>query len=501
MRRWLDLASIAFLAGGAGLRLYQWSLGRGLWVDEAFLAVNVQTRGLGGLLQPLEYNQSAPYLFLAGTDLITSLFGYDERVLRLLPLAASLATLVLFWRLARTCLTPWAVPVAVAAAAFAYQLVYYAQEFKQYSFEILASVLVLHLTARLHSGRSDASRRFAWLWLAGAIVLFASHTAPFVLAGAGLTALFAKVRGSLMLSWRALLVGGGAWGALFAVNYLVFIHPASTNPFMRQFWAFAYPPPPVSAEGLRAWYLLLNEYLGYLGYSGLFKVVFAGLGLAGVVAALRTRNPALLASVTAIACFGLAVLAGLAPFHGRLTLFLFLPALLLAAGGLSLAGPRTSWMTVPRALAVLLLLFSAFGQIRRSTSPILVPNARETIHYLVEHRQADEPVHVIHHAQPSLRFYRSAHEDVSAHYDFGGDHRVWGPGARERTTPMTAPDLDIAVREISRLTTAPRFWVLTAHRDQVVPDLLAKIERDLGYVPIKAHKVPGAGAYLFARAP
>ena len=76
-----DWACLAVVMAGAALRIPHWLAGRSLWQDEAYLAVSVLTRDLLGLARPLELNQSAPYLFLAATDLLTRLLGDGERVL------------------------------------------------------------------------------------------------------------------------------------------------------------------------------------------------------------------------------------------------------------------------------------------------------------------------------------------------------------------------------------------------------------------------------------
>ena len=50
---------------GAGIRLRQYVGGRSLWLDEAFLAESVTTRGpLALVSEPLAYSQSAPLVWL-----------------------------------------------------------------------------------------------------------------------------------------------------------------------------------------------------------------------------------------------------------------------------------------------------------------------------------------------------------------------------------------------------------------------------------------------------
>ncbi|HEX5807263.1 MAG TPA: hypothetical protein VFY25_01250 [Anaerolineales bacterium] len=78
-------AVVGLLLLGAVLRLRQYLTGRSLWADEAMLALNIVSRGFGGMFQPLDYDQGAPIGFLLVEKLFTSVFGRHELALRLFP--------------------------------------------------------------------------------------------------------------------------------------------------------------------------------------------------------------------------------------------------------------------------------------------------------------------------------------------------------------------------------------------------------------------------------
>src|SRR3954471_7110680 len=73
--RLAKLALLISLAVGIALRLLQYAVTRSLWLDEALLASSVLSRPVSGLLQPLDYGQTAPTGFLLLVKGAVALFG------------------------------------------------------------------------------------------------------------------------------------------------------------------------------------------------------------------------------------------------------------------------------------------------------------------------------------------------------------------------------------------------------------------------------------------
>ena len=176
------------MAVGGAARLAQYLSGRSLFLDEAFLWLNLSRRSPGELLGRLDYAQGAPLPFLEGEKLLMAGLGDAEWALRLIPLLCGLVALPLAYLVARRCLRPLEVPVAVGLVALAPPLIYYSAEAKQYSLDV-AVALALWLgglcvaRARLTAARAGA------LTAAGAAALWLSDPAVFVVAGVGGTLL------------------------------------------------------------------------------------------------------------------------------------------------------------------------------------------------------------------------------------------------------------------------------------------------------------------------
>ena len=148
---WQAFSILAAIAVGAGLRLYFYLLNRSLWFDEALLALNLSGRSFAELLQPLDYNQSAPLGFLLLQKTLISLLGNRDYWLRLIPLLAGLSSLPLFYLTARRFLRPAAVQVVLWLFALSPPLIYYSSECKQYSSDVLIALLLIWLAAPISS--------------------------------------------------------------------------------------------------------------------------------------------------------------------------------------------------------------------------------------------------------------------------------------------------------------------------------------------------------------
>jgi hypothetical protein len=83
------------------LRSWQYFADPSLFIDEIALARNIQDLSWPALLLgPLDYEQSAPPGFLALVKMAISLWGTSDLAFRLIPFAASIAGLLIFYRIA-----------------------------------------------------------------------------------------------------------------------------------------------------------------------------------------------------------------------------------------------------------------------------------------------------------------------------------------------------------------------------------------------------------------
>ncbi len=239
LHRWL----VALVALGLAWRLVRYACRFPLWGDEAFLAINILRRDYGGLLQPLEYFQVAPLLFLWVQRAVVQFCGGGEFALRLVPLVAGGVALWLQACLARHLLKPRAAALAVGTFAASYYLVRHTCECKPYATDLLAATVLLCAAVRWQEA-SGRLRRAVVAGGAAAVLIWLSYPATFVAAGM----VAALLRPCWRAGWRArigwVLCGASALGS-FAVFHLAFLGSAmarTSGSWLESYWAESFPP-------------------------------------------------------------------------------------------------------------------------------------------------------------------------------------------------------------------------------------------------------------------
>lgn len=232
-----------FLALGILVRSVRYFERFPLWEDECFVCVSIFKRGFRELLQPLDYHQVAPVLFLWLQKAVTLVFGFNELALRLVPFVCGIASLFLFYHLVSRLVRGPARLFCVAFFAVSYPGIRYAAEAKPYGTDLFVSlVLVVLLVEWL---RRPGRRK----WLLALVVwcplaLGVSYPAMFTVGGVSLILLVVMVRHRLRDVWPWWLGFNAAAAASLAAVFFLVIRPQSGAElgFMSGYWDKAFPP-------------------------------------------------------------------------------------------------------------------------------------------------------------------------------------------------------------------------------------------------------------------
>lgn len=495
------LAVWLLAALGVSLRLAQYMFNRSLWWDEAMITLNILQRDYAGLLLPLDYFQGAPIGFLWAEKLATQVLGNSEYALRLFPLLAGSLSMVLFAWLAWRLLPGFEAAIVVAAFAISDPLIFYSAEVKQYAGDVLAALLIYAATLR-QVNRPLTPLRTAGLATLGALLIWFSHAAIFVLAAAALALLLVKLRAqrhsrAQLAAWTAV---AATWSATFGIAYAVSLRKLGQVDYLLAYWrdqgAFAPADGAVSSlDWLGGAYLRFFANPTGLAFTSLAAALFL-LGCAALILDVRhgTRSvdeegndsAVLLALLLGPILLALAASwLGRYPFKDRLILFLAPSAMLLIGFGLlrlrQIGGQYGYW--VAGVAAALLLAQPAVLAAQAVVSPRTGQEFRAAFDYMNPRIEAGDVVYVYERTGPQALYYLD-YRDMRV--DEPAVRYVFGTSRRGKWENHQA--------ELDSLLGLPRVWVLFPTNFHVRDGLEYLAER--GEL-IDTHQQPGVEILLY----
>jgi hypothetical protein len=446
---WPDprLVAAILLALGIALRLRFYLASFSLEVAEAQLSLNLLSRGFVELIQPLAGDQAAPIGFLWAERLALVVFGNHELALRAFPMLSGIAALFLFYAVARRMLPLRAAQVGLLLFAISPLVIHFTNQVKQYSSDI-AILLLLTWTALWARQRALDARSTVVLAGVGALAIWFSHPAIFVLAGIGLTWTVVALRGRETGVLGRLVLCGVIWLASFGALYQVSLRSVTGNAFLLEYWSQAFMPlPPRSLDDLKwfptAFFSMFRNPGGFVE-PGLGAALF----LIGLFALARRDAVACAVLVLPMLLALLASGLGQFPFGERVILFLTPALMLLIAQGVDVVR-RLTWHAAPIVTIALLgcLVFDPlFSQAVRFMKPRSFSGAREAFAYLADHAAEGEGIYLYSDSISLFRYYAPRF------------------GLEERTTVLgTSGESNWAedVRDLSPL--RGRFWLVFTH--------------------------------------
>jgi 4-amino-4-deoxy-L-arabinose transferase-like glycosyltransferase len=181
--RYRKLLIAALICFGVALRLGQYLANRSLWLDESLLTLNIVHRSFSQLLQPLDYSQGAPILFLMFSKISVTVLGINEYALRLFPLLSGIASIFIFYEISKKFLKIGYIPLALAFFIVSDRLIYYSSEVKQYSSDVLVALLLYLVSGHYLESEELTSVNAVFCGVMSAALIWLSHGAVFVLEG------------------------------------------------------------------------------------------------------------------------------------------------------------------------------------------------------------------------------------------------------------------------------------------------------------------------------
>jgi hypothetical protein len=210
-----------------------------IWMDEAWVANSVLEPSAHDVFFTGTWTQSSPPLFLLLERWVVGFLGHSEAALRVLPVAAGLAGLLLVALAFSRWLSTPAALLSLTLLCGNYYLIKYCQQVKQYGTDFLVSAVLLLLVGRCIEGPSR--RHLVALLAAGTIGFFLSYTAAFWLISLVISASLSRSpkafrpQGLSRFQWPRMAGAGCVLGSALALVYVVFVRPNRTVALIRNF--------------------------------------------------------------------------------------------------------------------------------------------------------------------------------------------------------------------------------------------------------------------------
>jgi hypothetical protein len=453
-------ATIGLLVIGILLRLWQYLSGPSLWIDEAALARNIIDRPVRALFAPLDYAQVAPPGFLLLQKAVVLTVGSSEYALRLLPLLCGIAALLIFARLAHYLLDDWAAPFAAGMFALGAPFVFLASQMKQYSGDILASVVVLAAAAWMRQQPGDI-RRSVTVGLVGGVAVFFSQPACFIVAGIGTSLAVLYMLERPRQPMGPLAVIGIMWGLAFSLAIVLGLRAMSPTDrlYMHWYWGGGFwPVPPRTASDLWWPFEQLTYAFGAFGSGprrtngGLnypWSPLFAVMLLMGLFATWKKRRDVALFLVVPALLTLAASAFQLYPFTGRVLTFLEPGFLLATAAGAQYVldiWPNRLRPATPALLAILggSPVFAAV----RGLPPERIEHIRPLVATVADRIEPRDAIYVYYGAGQAVLYYAPT---------FGLARSDLTIGRCSIANPREY------LRDVDRFRGRPRVWILASH--------------------------------------
>jgi hypothetical protein len=415
------------LALGILFQIADWAQNRSLWQDEIALALDLQKSSFAQLAQPLDNNQAAPIGFLWISKSLTTLLGQSERALRLLPLFSAIAALVLSRKWLGKTFSPLEAFLAFGLLIIQPRLIQYAAEFKPYSTDVAAALIVLVLHSKLLESQFRISQ-FASYATAAISLPWLSFPAALIVIASIIILAFELLSQRQWKSLIALILIGIA----FAVSTAIQIHLLNRtegNSALLEFWQPNLMPRDSISSALiwlaRMWVELFNNPIK--ATSAWFAAILAIIGLI-ILYFHRRPQIAFLIAFTLAAAFAAAALRRY-PIGDRVALYLMPILCLLIALPIATIGsygfdfrpfrpreiPSDTVSSSPpcwRQIAMLaIVVFVIFDPLGRTIGNLFLPHNRDreesrpVLRQLAAKSHPGDPIYFYIHSALSYEYY------------------------------------------------------------------------------------------------
>lgn len=453
--------SAIIIGFGILIRLVQYLYNRSLWNDEAALALNILNRSYVNLFKPLDYEQGAPIGFLLIVKLSIQVFGNNEYALRLVPLLAAIASLFLFYQLAKRCIQRQAIPTVLTLFVSLNYLFYYATELKQYSTDVAVALLCCLMGLSLNSQKLNI-RQMVIFSIVGAIAVWFSHPAIFVLTGVGACCSLVCLIEKNSKKTIKLLTIYSVWILSFTGLYFSSLISLNSSQYLITSWKEKAAFPTSLFDINWAFTRFVKLFSNPVGFPRDLVIVPCLMFVLGCISLLLSRRKAILLFLMSpiIITFFASYLEKY-PFRSRLVLFLAPFIILVVAEGIEYFRRRT-WFKynflIGNIVMGMLLILPVADASSRIVNPFTKEEIKPVISYVKSHQQPEDILYIYQRTKYQFRYYAEKYGYAEGNYIMGIDNldELDGIGMSYREWERYKTDFN-------KLRGNQRVWIMISH--------------------------------------
>lgn len=387
---------------GVFLSVYQYLFNRSLWLDEASLALNIINKSYFELLKPLDFSQVAPILFLQIEKIFSELIPNSEFGLRLFPLISFLTSIPLFYLLSNKMVKNKVIAlISTSIFSISLSLLKYSSEVKQYSVDVLFTIIILYCSLTLQLNKNKSLFIYA---IIGSIAVWLSNVAIILLFVTGVYLLYFE--GYKNKNYK-IIFPFIFWTISFYFYYYLFIHNHPSKEVMMHYWENSFLPFNPFSENFYNFLFLAcqNIYDNVLGFDHFWPIPFLiSLSSIGFLFVHR-KYTILYFCLSPIILHLLLSSFKLYPFSGRLILYILPLIILLFSIGLYYLFEFINRIIqrLPKLLLIFPVIIMFYPIYLRF--PIEHEEIKKSLNYIEKNIKKDETIYVYYGAKRALDFY------------------------------------------------------------------------------------------------
>jgi len=440
LSRFAGILIWAIILVGIILRLVLFFQNRNLIIDEANIVRNLYERNFLELILPLKYEQYAPPIFLWIEELLSLIFGYGEKALRLYPLLSGIALMFLFRATMRRLGVGSSLWLPMALMAFTYLLIKYSVELKQYIPDAMIALLLVWLALKKGIDSAQSKVKFILFWaIAGSLAIWSSMPSVFTLAAIGFYFLLQVFTTDRREYFVPLILVGGIWLLQFGIYYWFILKPQVESDYLQgyHFEYFLYATP----DNMDQWkhnYYRIKEIINNIGgYNPTSYYITSFFILLGVVSMIIRRNRAVVLVSLPILFTLIAAALNQYTLIDRVILFILPLGLILFGVGFNEVW-RIKFVVVKLLLiwmgVFMIQNFNMFWLFERKLGFHEITAGFE---YIKEKGGEGSQVYVHHASTPTYIYYTEMHPDREQYSMLTGAHKLtWDTDYNQLTSSI-----------------------------------------------------------------